>query len=150
MKNLFLVFLAVISTACGSSSVYNLSEDEQKGITYLFYNHSYERVFDACLAEVQSGEAVIDLADSQAGIINTRWVQNEETARDTTLANQRSRFSLSIDSVSSMETKVLMRLFLQERDAYGNWNQIPITPQIAEEKIIPLLQSVEQKLEKAQ
>jgi uncharacterized lipoprotein len=145
MKKVILIAFMLTISGCATTSVYNLNQKDQKGITWQNYNYSKEKVFDACIKLLSNGSMTINNTDKSAGIITTDWIEDRAGIMNN---RWRAKFTFLTTAIDSSSSKLKINAKEQYEGLYGKWNHHKITKKDLSELTKPLFKKIKEILKK--
>ncbi|WP_138430596.1 outer membrane protein assembly factor BamC [Fodinibius saliphilus] len=154
--NLLIAVFLMVSCA-GSGSVYQLPDNQQKGLTFQTYQESPEQAFDVVKEEVKNYKSKMLIQDGweitssnkKAGTIKTDWRQAGSSASvsggRTMGSDSDERYKLSVRVIEvDSGSKVSIQLIKQVK--MSQWRTFDVKKKTAQKHIQPILKNIESKL----
>lgn len=152
---LFVVSFVLLS--CGTNSVYQMTDEEQQGLTYKLYQENPSQVFEETIVALRnyeddrlSGEEwQIVSTNAEEGRIETNW--RESNARGVQSrdggSNERYRIIAEI-SESNSGSRVFFQLekqvqFSEDPESVGQWQMYEVTVQDTRNILDPVFDELE-------
>jgi len=132
-------------TSC-APSVYTLPEAEREGITWNDYNRNFNDVYSASVGVLQDDGYIIENTDRQTGLIVTDWKQSDSITQRIFLGDSRVKYSVNVREMDSDLSRVTINVQRQNQGSFGRWEQQKVTKQNANDLLIPIFESISNRL----
>lgn len=157
MRLVSLLFLGFFFLSCGSSSVYQMTDEEQKGLTYKLYQEAPSETFDQTLEVLRNYNSdlfrdqgwQVASSDLQEGRIETSWKETEESldAGQMEGSNERYRIIAEI-SESGSGSRIFFQLekqvrFSQDSEQRRQWQMYQVSTRDARTVLEPIFTELE-------
>lgn len=156
LLSLFLVSFLLIN--CGSSSVYQMPDEEQRGVTYQLYQEATSEAYGNTVQALRNHEAnmLVDeewqivSSNSEEGRIETNWRETRETGVGQPMdggSNERYRIIAEIsgnDSGSQVFFQLEKQIqFTGDSETMGQWQMYEVSLREANNLLKPLFEELE-------
>ena len=148
MKYAIIALLALLIVSC-APSIYTLSADQQKNITWKVYDYTKDEVFDVLLTSMQLGTATLMTVDKELGIITTDWLQTGGALSTVLTGGRRTRTNFNIINSKDNSSQCIVRInmsYQTRSGSFGGWQDQAITKVMAEKTIKPFFDSIQERL----
>jgi hypothetical protein len=150
------LIVGLLMLGCGSSSVYQLPEAQQKGLTYQTYQQSPDKVFDTVNEVLESNafDILMDQAweiesmDEQSRTLETGW---RETGGSGSVSGGRvagsdsdERYRMKVN-VSDTDSGSKVSVRLQKQVKMSEWRTFDVKKKAAQDFIQPVFDKLEEQ-----
>lgn len=149
-------FVSLLFISCGSSSVYQLPEQQQKGLTYQTYQQSPDKTFGVVTQVLQNHGSdllmdegwEIESSNEQAGTIETSWRTaggSESVSGGRTMgssSDERYKIDVEITEEDS-GSRVSFRLHKQVK--MSEWRTFDVKQETAQDHLQPLFNKLKEE-----
>lgn len=151
-----ILLMGLVMLGCGSSSVYQLPEAQQKGLTYQTYQQSPDEVFDTVNNVLESNAFDIlmdqawevELSDEENLLLETSW---RETSGSGSVSGGRvagsgsdERFRMKVN-VSDAGSGAKVSVRLQKQVKMSEWRTFTVKKKAAQDYIQPVFNKLEEQ-----
>lgn len=157
MRFLILLTVTFLFMNCGTSSVYQMSDEEQQGITYKLYQESPSQVFDETMVALRNHEAgrldgeewQIVSSNAEEGRIETNWREDVAFGVQSRGGGSNERYRIIAEiSESNSGSRVFFQLekqvqFSEDPESVGQWQVYEVTVQDTRRLLDPLFEKLE-------
>lgn len=151
------LFVAFVLISCGTSSVYQMSDEEQKGITYHLYQENPSQVFEETMVALRNHDTdrldgeewQIVSSSAKEGRIETSWREINVRGMQSRDGDSNERYRVIADiSESNSGSRVFFQLekqgqFSEDPESVGQWQMYEVTVQEARNLLRPLFEELE-------
>lgn len=155
----YLLILGVIVISCGSSSVYEMPDEEQRGITYQLYQDQTSEVYENTIQALRNHDVDVLVNEEwqivsssmEEGRIETNWRETNDAGVGQPMdggSNERYRIIAEI-SENNSGSQVFFQLekqiqFTGDSETMGQWQMYEVTSAEANNLLNSLFDSLEE------